>query len=72
MTVIPFRPRRPSPLVQSVLPRRKRADQTAIITGEEEYRQRTFETLMAAAWVGTLMSAAYYTVNVLSAPFVVP
>jgi hypothetical protein len=70
-TVIPFRLRRPSPLVQSVLPGTKRTDQTAI-TDEEEYRQRTFENLLAAAWVGTLMSAAYYMLNVLAAPSVVP
>jgi hypothetical protein len=70
-TVIPFRLRRSSPLVQSVLPSTKRTDQTAI-TDEEEYRQRTFENLLAAAWVGTLMSAAYYMLNVLAAPSVVP
>jgi hypothetical protein len=69
--VIPFRLRRSSPLVQSVLPSTKRTDQTAI-TDEEEYRQRTFENLLAAAWVGTLMSAAYYMLNVLAAPSVVP
>lgn len=69
--MIPFRLRRSSPLVQSVLPSTKRTDQTAI-TDEEEYRQRTFENLLAAAWVGTLMSAAYYMLNVLAAPSVVP
>ena len=70
-TVIPFRLRRPSPLVQSVVPSAKPADQRAI-TDEEEHRQRTFENLLAAAWVGTLMSAAYYMLNVLAAPSVVP
>jgi hypothetical protein len=70
-TVIPFRLRRPSPLVQSVLPGTKHTDQTAT-TDEEEYRQRAFENLLAAAWVGTLMSAAYYMLNVLAAPSVVP
>jgi hypothetical protein len=39
-----------------------------LITGEEEYRQRMFENLLAAAWVGTLMSAGYYMLNVLAAP----
>jgi hypothetical protein len=70
-TVIPFRLRRSSPPVQSVLPSTTRADHEAI-TDEEEYRQRTFENLLAAAWVGTLMSAAYYTLNVLAAPSMVP
>jgi hypothetical protein len=39
-----------------------------LIAGEEEYRQRMFENLLAAAWVGTLMSAGYYMLNVLAAP----
>jgi hypothetical protein len=48
-----------------------RADQKSI-TGEEEYRRRMFENLLAAAWVGTLMSAGYYMLNVLAAPAVLP
>jgi hypothetical protein len=74
-TVIPFQPRRSSP---SVLPRSQpaakstgRADQKSI-TGEEEYRRRMFENLLAAAWVGTLMSAGYYMLNVVAAPAVLP
>jgi hypothetical protein len=70
--VIPFLPPGSSPPIQWVLPRSqsaaksaKRADQKS---GEEEYRQRMFENLMAAAWLGTLMTAGYYMLNVLGAP----
>jgi hypothetical protein len=73
-TVIPFLLPGSSPPVQWVLPRSqsaatsaKRADQK-VITGDEEYRQRMFENLLAAAWVGTLISAGYYMLNVLGAP----
>jgi hypothetical protein len=73
-TVIPFLLPRSSPRAQWVLPRSqsparsaKRADQE-LITDEERYRQRMFENLLAAAWVGTLMSAGYYMLNVLAAP----
>jgi hypothetical protein len=73
-TVIPFLPPGSSPPVQWVRPRSqsaaksaKRADQK-LITGEGEYRQRMFENLLAAAWVGTLMSAGYYMLNALVAP----
>jgi hypothetical protein len=73
-TVIPFLLPRSSPPAQWVLPSSqspaksaKRADQK-LITGEEQYRQRMFENLLAAAWVGTLMSAGYYMLNVLAAP----
>jgi hypothetical protein len=73
-TVIPFLPPGSSPPVQWVLPRSQSAATSAkraaqkLITGEEEYRQRMFENLLAAAWVGTLMSAGYYMLNVLGAP----
>jgi hypothetical protein len=73
-TVIPFLPSRSSPTVQRVVPRSesaaksaKRADQK-LLRDEEEYRQRMFENLLAAGWVGTLMSAGYYMLNVLAAP----
>jgi hypothetical protein len=71
-TVIPFLLSGSSAPVQRVPPRpqsagksAKRADE---ITGEEAYRQRMFENLLAAAWLGTLMSAGYYMLNVLVAP----
>jgi hypothetical protein len=73
-TVLPFLLPRSSPPAQSVVPRSqsaaepaKRADQS-LSTREEEYRQRMFENVLAAAWVGTLMSAGYYMLNVLGAP----
>jgi hypothetical protein len=73
-TVIPFLPPGSSPPIQWVLPRSqsaaksaKRADQK-LVTGGEEYRQRMFENLMAAAWLGTLMTAGYYMLKVLGAP----
>jgi hypothetical protein len=55
------------PRSQSVAKSVKRVDQK-LITGEEEYRQRMFENLLATAWVGTLMSAGYYMLNALAAP----
>jgi hypothetical protein len=71
-TVIPFLLPGSPPPVQRVGPRSqsaaksaKRADEK-LITGEEEYRQRMFENLLAAAWLGTLMSAGYYMLNVLA------
>jgi hypothetical protein len=73
-TVIPFLLPGSSPPVQWVLPRSQSAATSAkragqkLITGEEEYRQRMFENVLAAAWVGTLMSAGYYMLNVLGAP----
>jgi hypothetical protein len=70
--VIPIRLSRTSAPVQWVLPRSesaaksaKRADQK-LLTGEEEYRQRMFENLLAAGWVGALMTAGYYMLNVLA------
>jgi hypothetical protein len=75
--VIPFRARSSLP-VTSVLPRSQSAAKSAegadqkSMTGDEEYRQQMFENLLAAAWVGTLMSAGYYMLNVLAAPSVLP
>ena len=76
-TVIPFRLRSTSlPVVKSVLPKSQSAAKFAegadqkSMTGEEEYRQQMFENLLAAGWVGTLMSAGYYMLNVLAAPSV--
>jgi hypothetical protein len=73
-TVLPFLLPRSSPPAQSVLPgsqsaakSAKRADQS-LGTREEEYRQRMFENVLAAAWVGTLLSAGSYMLNVLAAP----
>jgi hypothetical protein len=73
-TVIPFLPRRSSRAVDSMPPRSQsavksleRADQN-LTTGEAEYRQRMFENLLAAGWVGTLMTVGYYMGNVLAAP----
>jgi hypothetical protein len=78
-TVIPFRLRLSPPTLHSVPPRLQpatksavRADQNSVTGEEEEYRQRMFENLLAAAWVGTLMSAGYYMLNVLVAPSVLP
>ena len=73
--MIPFRARSSLP-VTSVLPRSQSAAKSAegadqkSMTGEEEYRQQMFENLLAAGWVGTLMSAGYYMLNVLAAPSV--
>ena len=75
--VIPFRSRSSLP-VKSVLPKSQSAAKSAegvdqkSITGEEEYRQQMFENVLAAGWVGTLMSAGYYMLNVLAAPSVLP
>jgi hypothetical protein len=75
--VIPFRSRFSLP-VKSVLPKSQSAAKSAegadqkSMTGEEEYRQQMFENLLAAAWVGTLMSAGYYMLNVLAAPSMLP
>jgi hypothetical protein len=73
-TVLPFLLPRSSPQAQSVLTgsqsaakSAKRADQS-LGTREEEYRQRMFENVLAAAWVGTLLSAGSYMLNVLAAP----
>ena len=78
-TVIPFRLGHSSPPLHSVPPRSRpatksavRADHNSVMGEEEEYRQRMFENLLAAAWVGTLMSAGYYMLNVLAAPSVLP
>jgi hypothetical protein len=73
-TVLPFLLPRSSPPAQSVLPRSqsaaepaKRADQS-LSTREEAYRQRMFENVLAAVWVGTLLSVGSYMLNVLAAP----
>lgn len=75
--VIPFRSRFSLP-VKSVLPKSQSAAKSAegadqkSMTGEEEYRQQMFENLLAAGWVGTLMSVGYYMLNVLAAPSMLP
>jgi hypothetical protein len=55
------------PRSQSAVKSLERADQN-LTTGEAEYRQRMFENLLAAGWVGTLMTVGYYMGNVLAAP----
>jgi len=66
-TAIPVLLPRSFPGFESAAKSAKRAERR-LITGEEEYRQRMFENLLAAAWVGTLMSAGYYMLSVLAAP----
>jgi hypothetical protein len=57
------------PKSQSAAKSAEGGDQKSL-TGEEEYRQQMFENLLTAGWVGTLMSAGYYMLNVLAAPAV--
>jgi hypothetical protein len=65
--VIPFRPLRHPPQAKSAVSRWQAAGNyagaDASTTSDDEYRQRMFENLLAAAWVVTLMSAAYCTVS---------
>ena len=64
-TVLPFVLPRSSTLAQPVLTRPQPA---SLIAREQEYRQRMFENVLAAVWVGTLMSAGYWMLKVLAAP----
>ncbi len=72
-TLLPFLLPRSSPPLQPVPARSRSAAKSAtganqgLITQEQEYRQRMFENLLAAAWVVTLISAGYL-LKVLAAP----
>jgi hypothetical protein len=72
-TLIPFRPRSTT-LTRSALPTRQGAGEYAkadignfdeSTTREDDYGQRMFESLVAAAWLGTLIIAGYYVFNAL-------
>jgi hypothetical protein len=67
--VIPLRPLHDPPLAISGVSRwqaedaKPDASNRHSTTSDDEYRQRMFENLLAAAWVVTLMSAAYCMVS---------
>ena len=70
--VLPFLRLPSSPSARPLLTRSqsasaRRPDQN-LIAREQEYRQRMFVNVLAAVWVGILMSAGYWMLKVLAVP----